>query len=487
MTYKKPTLIMREQRPERQIIQNLMITDASEDRAIAKHNGMVIFMPFGAPGDTVDAEVIRKKKNYADAKIIKIVSPSPFRIEPFCEHFGVCGGCKWQHLKYQQQLSIKQKHIRDNLQRIAKIEDLDMLPIISSEKTKFYRNKLEYTFSDKKWLTEEEIKSNQNFDGAKALGFHIPGRFDKILQIKNCYLQPAPSNDIRLKIEQFVLEQNWDFSNLHTKTGFLRNLIIRNNEKGEFMIILVVTEHNKEKPVKFASFVMNEFPSVISVYAAINNKFNDSLENVEVIKIEGAEYLEETLCGLKFQIAPLSFFQTNIKQSEKLYEAAIEMINFTGKEIVYDLYTGTGTIAALLSSKVKQVVGIEYVKSAIDDGNNNLANNNINNVTLVHGDMSKILNFSFAKKYGFPDIIFTDPPRAGMHPNVIKQIICLKPKEIVYISCNPATQARDVFDLKDFYDVNKIQPVDMFPQTHHVENIVHLVKKQVNRENKVNR
>jgi len=465
-------------KPEPVILRNILITDAgAEGKAIAKHNGMVIFVPFGAAGDSVDIEIIYSKRNFSEGRIIQLHSPSPFREEPFCKHFGTCGGCKWQHISYLQQLSIKQKHVRDNIERIGKVENPNIMPIIAANELKLYRNKLEYTYGDRRWLTVEEIQTDRDFD-QRSLGYHMPGRFDKLIHIDECFLQPEPSNSIRNLVYKFTLENNLEFFNLKDKSGFARNLIIRNNSEGKVMLIWVVKEDQREILDKFADMITSEFKDVISVYAAINNKLNDSLEGVPFIHLKGKEYLMETMDGLQFMISPSSFFQTNTKQALKLYQTAVKMANLKGDELVYDLYTGTGTIASYFSKHARKVVGIEYAESAIIDGKKNLELNEITNVELFHGDMGKLFNFQWVKKHGFPDVIVTDPPRAGMHPDVVNTIIELKPKKILYISCNPATQARDIAEMTKEYDVVKIQPVDMFPQTHHVENIVLLSRKK---------
>lgn len=471
----------RNKRPQPVILRNVLITDAgSEGKAIAKHNGMVIFIPFGAPGDNVDIEITLRRKSYSEGKIIQINSPSPFRQEPFCGHFGLCGGCRWQHITYRQQLSIKQKHVRDNLERIAGIQNPNVLPIVGSEKEKYYRNKLEYTFGDRRWLTYDEISSETEFD-QRSLGFHIPGRFDKIIHVQECFLQPDPSDSIRNEVFKFVKSNDIHFFNLKDKTGYARNLIIRNNSLGEVMLIFVVTENNEELLSKFSEHISSKFPQIISVFAAINDKLNDSLEGVPFIHLFGDEYLTEEIDGLQFHIAPSSFFQTNTVQAVKLYRSALELAQLNGHEVVYDLYTGTGTIASMFARKAKKVIGIEYIESAILDGRKNMELNQIDNVELYHGDMAKLFNFNWAKRKGFPDVVVTDPPRAGMHPDVVHTILELQPEKIVYISCNPATQARDLAAMTKDYDLVRAQPFDMFPQTHHVENIVLLRKKSGNK------
>jgi len=462
------------QKKEKQILKNILIAEAgAEGKAVAKHNGMVVFIPFGAPGDIVDIEIVTKRKTYAEGKIINIISPSPFRVEPFCEHFGMCGGCRWQHLDYKQQLSAKQKYVIESLERIGKIKDAHYKPIIDSKEDKFYRNKLEFTFADRRWLTPEEISSEEQFD-QRSLGFHIPNRFDKIIDVKKCYLQEDISNEIRKKTKQFAIENNIDFFNLWSKQGMFRNLIIRNNTIGEFMVILVVFEENTEINKAYIDYITKHIPQIKSLYIAINNKQNDSMDDVPFIHIWGNKYIEEIIDDFTFRIHPASFFQTNTKQAIKLYHAAIDMIDFTGNEVAYDLYSGIGTIATLLSKKAKKVIGIEYSKEAVTDGIANLKLNNIDNVKLFNGDMANLLNFRFARRYGLPDVIFTDPPRSGMAPAVINSIVEIYPKDIIYISCNPATQARDIQDLSQHYKVIQVQTVDMFPHTHHVENIIHL-------------
>lgn len=469
----------RKKKPEPVILRNILITDAgAEGKAIAKHNGMVIFIPYGAPGDLVDIEITLQKKSFSEGKILEIHSPSPFRQDPFCKHFGLCGGCRWQHITYRQQLSIKQKHVKDNLERIAGISNPNILPIIGSDHERYYRNKLEYTFGDRRWLTHEEISSDRDFD-QRSLGFHIPGRFDKIINVEECYLQAEPSDSIRNEVFKFVKAHDISFFNLKDKSGFSRNLIIRSNSMGEVMVIWVVSEDIKDILEQFTRNLVSKFPQIVSMYAAINNKLNDSLEGVPFVHLHGNEYLTEVIDGMKFQIAPASFFQTNTEQTSKLYQSALAMAQLKGNETVYDLYTGTGTIAALLSRKAKRVIGIEYVESAILDGRKNLDLNEIDNVELYHGDMAKLFNFNWAKRKGFPDVVVTDPPRAGMHPDVVNTILELRPEKIVYISCNPATQARDIGLMTKEYEMVKAQPFDMFPQTHHVENIV-LLKRKAN-------
>jgi 23S rRNA (uracil1939-C5)-methyltransferase len=464
---------------EPQILKNVLITDAgSEGKAVGKHDGMVVFVPYGAPGDMVDIEVSFSKRNYAEGRIIELHSASPFRQEPFCKHFGICGGCKWQHLQYRHQLSAKQKHVKDNLQRIAKVENMDLLPIIGADETKHYRNKLEYTFGDKRWLTHEEIKTEEKLD-TRCLGYHLPGRFDKLIHIDECFLQASPSDEIRNAMMKFVVDNNIEFFNLRFKTGFARNLIIRSNKKGDVMLIWVVFEERKEIFEKFVSEFSKAFPQITSMYVAINSKLNDSLEGVPFIHLHGNTHLTETIGELQFQIAPASFFQTNSTQAEKLYSAALKMAELEGNELMYDLYSGTATIAAFFAKHVKKVIGVEFVESAVIDGKENLAMNNIDNVELFHGDMTKMFRFDWVKKHGFPDIVVTDPPRAGMTPAIVETMLAIRPKKIVYISCNPATQARDIADMTKEYTIVKVQTVDMFPQTHHVENIVVLHRNDI--------
>jgi len=455
------------------LLENITITGiAAEGKAIAKKDDLVIFVPYVVPNDVVDLQLTRKKNSYAEAKAVRFHEYSKQRAEAFCEHFGICGGCKWQILPYQEQIRYKQQQVMDNLTRIGKIPLPEISPILGSEKTVFYRNKLEFTFSNKRWMNEEEIKSEIKYDDMNALGFHIPGMFDKVLDIRKCWLQDDISNKIRLAIKQFCLNNNYTFFDLKNKGGLMRNMIIRTSSTGEIMLIVVFYEDDQEKREKLLEHIAAEFPEITSLLYIINEKANDTITDQEVIVFKGRDHIFEEMEGLKFKIGAKSFYQTNSEQAYNLYKIVRDFSGLTGNELVYDLYSGTGTIANFVSGQAKQVIGIEYVPEAIEDAKVNASINNINHTFFFAGDMKDILNQDFINQYGRPDVIITDPPRAGMHDNVIKTILFAKPERIVYVSCNPATQARDLALLNAKYQVEKIQPVDMFPHTHHVENVV---------------
>lgn len=461
------------------LLEKVTITDvAAEGKAIAKINDLVIFIPFVAPGDIVDLQLTRKKNSYAEAKAVYFHEYSPNRTEPICEHFGVCGGCKWQHLPYSEQLKYKHKQVIDNITRIGKVEMEEVLPIKGSAHTKFYRNKLEFTFSNKKWLTEEEVKSNAKFDCMNALGFHIPGMFDKVLDINKCWLQSDLSNDIRNSIKDFCLKnEGYPFFDLRNQEGFVRTLMIRTASTSDLMVVLVFFYEDKEKREALLNFIADKFPQITSLMYVINEKCNDTITDQEVIVYKGKDHMIEEMEGLKFKVGPKSFYQTNSEQAYELYKITRDFAGLTGNELVYDLYTGTGTIANFVSRKAKKVIGIEYVPEAIEDAKVNSDINNIDNTLFYAGDMKDILTQDFINEHGKPDVIITDPPRAGMHDDVIKTILFAEPERIVYVSCNPATQARDLQLLNEKYAVKKVQPVDMFPHTHHVENVVLLEKR----------
>ena len=455
------------------LIENVEIIDiAAEGKAIAKVNDMVIFIPYVVPGDVVDLQISRKKNKYAEGKLVRFVSYSPNRAEAFCEHFGVCGGCKWQILPYAEQLKFKHKQVADNLARIGKIDLPEIFPILGSEKTAFYRNKLEFTFSNKKWLTWEQVKSGESFDNMNALGFHIPGMFDKVLDIDKCWLQDDISNRIRNFIRQYCYDKGYTFFDLRNRGGLMRNLIVRTSTTGELMVIVVFYDDDKEQREDLLSSIVVDFPQITSLLYIINQKANDTITDQEVFTWSGNEYIYEEMEGLKFKIGPKSFYQTNSEQAYNLYKIARDFAGLTGDELVYDLYTGTGTIANFVAGQAKKVVGIEYVEEAIEDAKFNSQNNRIDNTLFYAGDMKDILTQDFINEHGHPDVIITDPPRAGMHDDVIKSILFAEPDRIVYVSCNPATQARDLSLLDEKYKVTKVQPVDMFPHTHHVENVV---------------
>ena len=450
---------------------------ASEGKAIARHNDLVIFIPYVVPGDIVDIQLTRKKNSYAEGKAVFFHTFSPQRQEAFCEHYGVCGGCQWQILPYSEQLRYKQQQVIDNLSRIGKIELPEISTIAGSAKTEYYRNKLEFTFSNKRWMTEEEISSGNTFENRNALGFHIPGKFDKVLDINKCWLQDPISNLIRNEIKSYALENDLSFFDLRNNSGFLRNIIIRTSSLGEIMLIVVFYENEPEKINLLLKHISEKFPEISSLLYIVNTKANDTITDLDVFCFRGKDFIIEEMEGLRFKIGPKSFFQTNSEQAYNLYRIVRDFAQLTGKERVYDLYTGTGTIANFVAKDALQVIGIEYVPEAIDDARINSEINGIKNTLFFAGDMKDILDETFIEVNGRPDVIITDPPRAGMHNDVIKTILFANPQRIVYVSCNPATQARDLNILDSDYKVEIIQPIDMFPHTHHIENIVLLVKK----------
>ena len=452
--------------------ENVKISDiGAEGKAIAKVGDMVVFTKLAIPGDVVDLQVTKKRKRYQEAFIKEYKQLSDDRIEAFCEHFGTCGGCKWQMLPYQKQLYYKQKQVKDQLTRIGKVDLPEISPILGSEEETFYRNKLEFTFSNKRWLTYQEVEDGGEITKPNALGFHVPGLFDKVININKCWLQAEPSNRVRNFINKYASENQLEYFDIKEQKGFLRTLIIRTTSTGELMVILTFYHEDIEKREGILNALKNEFPEITSLLYVINNKGNDTITDQIVHVFSGRDYILEEMEGLKFKIGPKSFYQTNSEQAYELYKVAREFANLSGSEIVYDLYTGTGTIANFVSGNAKKVVGVEYVPEAIEDANVNASINGINNTSFFAGDMKDVLNPEFIKENGVPDVVITDPPRAGMHVDVVKTIIDMSPKRIVYVSCNPATQARDIAILDEFYQIEKIQPVDMFPHTHHVENV----------------
>jgi len=461
------------------LLEKVLITDiGAEGNAVARVDNLVVFVPMLIPGDIVDLRVTRKRKKYLEGRVIKFHEYSKDRIVPLCSHFGVCGGCKWQHLPYTLQLKYKEKQVRDSLTRIGKVELPAILPIIGSPDIYHYRNKLEYTFSDKRWRTSEELSSGETFEKEGALGFHIPGLFDKVLDIEECYLQPEPSNSIKNAVRKYATSHGLDFFDLREQKGFLRTLVIRNSLEGKVMVIAVFFHEDVERREGLLSFLASEFPQITSLMYVINSKKNDSLNDQEPILYKGDDHIVEEMDGLKFRIGPKSFYQTNTRQGLELYRIARDFAGLSGKETVYDLYTGTGTIANYIAGYASKVIGIEYVDEAVQDA---MINSKINNITNTHffaGDMKDVLEASFFKVNGSPDIIITDPPRAGMHEDVVRSIIASAPGKIVYVSCNPSTQARDIQLLSEEYNVVRVQPVDMFPHTHHVENVVLLERKK---------
>jgi 23S rRNA (uracil1939-C5)-methyltransferase len=462
---------MRKRKPQ-EIIENVRVLDfASEGKCIAKIDGQVIFIEgVAAPGDLVDIQVFKSKNNFKEAKVIKTHELSEMRIEPFCSHFGVCGGCKWQHLPYEKQLELKHKQVVDQLTHIGKVPLPVISPIFPSQNTDYYRNKLEFTFSNYKWLTNEQIASGEEFN-RNALGFHIPKRFDKILDVDHCFLQAEPSNQIRLKVKEFALKHNYSFFDAIKMKGFLRNLIIRNSNLGDLMVVVQFAEPNQVEIDRMMDFIGKSFPEITSLNYVVNQKGNDTFLDLQVVCVKGKPYMEEKMNEVIFRIGPKSFFQTNSTQALNLYRITLELAELQGDELVYDLYTGTGTIANFVANHCKHVVGVEYVPEAIEDAKLNSELNKIRNTTFLAGDMRKVLTDSFVGEYGKPDVIITDPPRAGMDKEVVEVILKAEAEKIVYVSCNPATQARDIALLSEKYSVEKVVPVDMFPHTHHVENV----------------
>jgi 23S rRNA (uracil1939-C5)-methyltransferase len=455
------------------VFENVSIIDiAEEGKGVGKADDFVLFVDKAVPGDIADVQVYRKKKNFGEAKILALKQASEYRTDAFCEHFGTCGGCKWQHMTYAAQLQFKQKTVAGALGHLAKIDVSDMLPIVPSPADKYYRNKLEYTFSNKRWLYDGEDRTDEQLN-MNALGFHIPGRFDKILDINHCYLQADPSNKIRNSVGAFAKQQGISFYDLKGHSGALRNLIIRTSTTtGELMVIVVFAYVSDEEVKTVMDFIDAGFPQITSLLYIINQKKNDTIFDQEIRVSRGPEYIHEEMEGIRFRIGPKSFYQTNSVQALKLYEITRDFAGFTGDELVYDLYTGAGTIANFIAGRVKEVVGVEYVPTAIEDAKINSQINNITNTKFYAGDMKDVLNADFVAEHGKPDVIITDPPRAGMHPDVVARLMEIEAKKIVYVSCNPATQARDLLVLKEKYDIVKIQPVDMFPHTQHVENVV---------------
>lgn len=452
------------------LLEKVKITEiGSEGNALARVENMVVFVSMLVPGDVVDIQVIRKRKKFMEGRVIRFHEYSTDRIKPRCIHFGVCGGCKWQHLPYPLQLKFKQKQVTDNLTRIGRIDLPDADPIIGSPEIYLYRNKLEYTFSHKRWLTNEEMAASTKREN--ALGFHIPGLFDKVLDITECHLQPEPTNEIRNAVRQYAINNNLEFFDFREQNGFLRNLIVRNTLAGDIMVIVVFFRDNQAEREKLLDYISDKFPGIVSLMYIINGKKNDSLGDQVPVLYKGKDHLIEKMGDLLFRIGPKSFYQTNTKQALSLYNTTLDFAGFKGGETVYDLYTGTGTIANFIASHVKKVIGIEYIEEAVQDAKTNSDLNGIRNTEFFFGDMKDILTDEFIIRNGQPDVIITDPPRAGMHEDVVKVILRASPQKIVYVSCNPATQARDILLLSEKYKVTRIQPVDMFPHTHHVENV----------------
>ena len=459
-------------RKSKPVLEHILIEDiAAEGKAIGRVDSKVVFVPFAIPGDVVDIQVTNNRKSFMEGYVIRWHSYSPNRVEPFCSHFGLCGGCKWQNLPYSEQLRYKQRQVADQLKRIGKLPISEISPIIGSKNTTHYRNKLEFTFSESRWLTREEIEQNADIVKHPALGYHIPGRFDKVFDVSTCYLQPEPSNSIRLAVRDYAIGHGIPFLNLYTKQGILRNLIIRTASTGEVMVILSVTRFDAH--VKgLLEHVRDNFPQATSLMYVENSKLNETINDLEVTLFSGKDHIIEQMEDLQFRVGPKSFYQTNSTQALELYRVARNFAQLTGNEVVYDLYTGTGTIANFVARYAKRVLGVEYLPEAIADARVNSQLNGISNTFFIAGDIKDTLSPQFMQEYGKPDVVILDPPRAGIHPDVAKALVDALPVRIVYVSCNPATQARDIALMAQHYEVTRIQPVDMFPHTHHVENVV---------------
>lgn len=461
---------------DKKFVTDIEIIDiAEEGKGVAKHDELVMFIEKAVPGDIVDVELFRKKKSFVEGRVTNIKKPSEYRVDPFCPNFGVCGGCKWQHMTYESQLIFKQQSVRNALSRIGKVDTTSMEDILGSAETTYYRNKLEYTFSNKRWLTnkDEEIAKNE----MNALGFHVPGRFDKILDIDHCYLQQDPSNSIRNKVRQFAIDNEISFYDLREHQGALRNLIIRTASTGETMVIVVFAYPTEEQIASLMGYIQQEYPDLVSLLCVVNQKRNDTIFDQDIVTYAGRDHIFEEMEGLRFKVGPKSFYQTNSAQAYELYKITRDFAGLSGNEVVYDLYTGAGTIANFVARSAKSVIGIEYVPTAIEDAKINSEINGITNTTFYAGDMKDVLTNEFVQAHGKPDVIITDPPRAGMHTDVVRCLLDVEAERIVYVSCNAATQARDLELLSEKYEVVRIKPVDMFPHTQHVENVVLLQRK----------
>ncbi len=462
------------------LFENIEVVDtAAKGKTVAKSpDGRVVFLSNAVPGDIVDIRTGRKRKSYYEGKAVKFHHLSDKRVDPVCEHFGLCGGCKWQHMNYQDQLAYKQKEVTNNLIRIGHLELPEITPIAGCEKIYFYRNKMEFSFSDSRWLTEEELKSDIEFEDKNACGFHIPGMWDKILDVNKCHLQEDPSNTMRNSIKKFAIDNGISFFNPRQRTGMLRTLMIRISSTGEIMLVIQFFKEDVEKLELLLNHIAENFKEITSLQYIINEKGNDSIYDQDIILFQGRDHIFEEMEGLKFKINAKSFYQTNSTQAYELYKIARDFAGLQGDEIVYDLYTGTGTIAQFVASKAKKVIGVEAVPQAIIDAKENARLNGIDNTVFYDGDMAKVFTQDFIEQNGHPDLIITDPPRDGMHQKVVMQILNILPEKVVYISCNSATQARDLALMKEQYVIEKSQAVDMFPQTHHVENVVLLKRRK---------
>lgn len=466
---------MARKRRELPLIEGLEITTlAAEGKAMGRHDDMVVFVPMTVPGDVVDVQIHNKRRRFMEGSVVRYIVRSPLRVEPFCEHFGVCGGCKWQNLPYEEQLRFKREQVFDQLTRIGKLDLPPVAPTLGSAETTFYRNKLEFTFAPRRWMTYEEVAAGGDIDARAALGFHIPGRFDKVMDVHRCWLQPDPSNDIRLETKRFCEEHGYSFYDIRQHSGLMRNLVIRTASTGEVMVIVVFAEEDRPRIAALLDHLRDRFPAITSLMYMVNAKLNDSTGDIDAVLWSGRDHIFEEMEGLRFKIGPKSFYQTNSRQAYELYKVARSFADLHGDETVYDLYTGTGTIANFVARHCARVVGIEYVPEAIEDAKHNSALNGIGNTAFFAGDMKDVLNDAFIARHGRPDVVILDPPRAGVHEDVIATILRAAPRRIVYVSCNPATQARDLALLAGDYRVTAVQPVDMFPHTHHVENVVRL-------------
>lgn len=463
----------------RKTFENVEVVDAgAKGKSVGKApDGRVIFLTNAVPGDVVDVMTTKKRKAYFEGVATNFHTLSDKRTEPVCQHFGTCGGCKWQHMGYEHQLFFKQKEVENNLKRIGNLELPLSSPILGSKEQYFYRNKMEFSFSDSRWLTQEEISSDNEIENRNALGFHIPGMWDKILDIKKCHLQRDPSNAIRLEAKNFANAHGLEFFNPRKQQGLLRTLMIRTSSTGEIMVLVQFFQEDKANIVLLLDHLKDKFPEITSLQYVINSKGNDTIYDQEVICYAGRDHIFEEMEGLQFKINAKSFYQTNSEQAYELYKVTRDFAGLTGNELVYDLYTGTGTIAQFVAKNAKKVVGVESVPEAIEDAKANALHNNISNVDFFVGDMKNVFNDDFIAAHGQPDVIITDPPRDGMHKQVVEQLLNVAPLKIVYVSCNSATQARDLALMKEQYAVTQVQPVDMFPQTHHVENVVLLEKR----------
>lgn len=469
---------MGKRRKDYPLIEGLHITTlAAEGKAMGKVDNQVIFVPMTVPGDIVDVQVRKHHRRFMEATVVRFVEKSPLRTEPFCEHFGVCGGCKWQSLPYEEQLKQKRQQVEDQLVRIGHLDIPEVMPCLGSAKTREYRNKLEFTFADKRWLTYEEIAEGGDIAATPAVGFHIPGCFDKVLDINKCHLQVDLSNRIRLATKQFCIDNGYSFHNARAHEGLMRTMVIRTASTGEVMVIVVFNENDKERIDALMSHLQREFPEITSLIYMINEKWNDSLGDREPICFAGKDHIIEEMEGLKFKVGPKSFYQTNSEQAYELYKVTRDFAELKETDVLYDLYTGTGTIANFCARRAKKVVGVEYVPEAIEDAKINSEINSIDNTTFYAGDMKDVLSDEFVERNGRPDVIILDPPRAGVDERVLEVIKRAAPERMVYVSCNPSTQARDLALLNDMYEILAVQPVDMFPHTHHVENVVKLRKR----------